>query len=382
MPQCKLIILGLLCCLGCNMQIEIENPWVDYSNIRELEKDGEKKFQLDSLARPSSNSIQYFQDTHGREYFSFLNDLNNSIYFYDYSTTDFLFKIDFQLEGPNGVGNLMGHHIESLDTIVVYNYAMEKLFFSNKRGEIYKTIALTREANDKRKYLPSPKLWTDIPLIWRDSVICMIGNISGEFLDETEENRPIGVFIDIHSGKTKYAIPYSKPYKGANWGGQLFRRVYHTFNEDENKLVISFPADHHLTVYSFNDSIYQVHAGSNQIKTIKSYPSKRYLFNDKEKILKHFLENGSYAGVFYDKYRKLYYRIFLIPVEEYNPAHAESRTKQVGVVVYDENFQLLGQKVFEKFSHSAQALFVSPEGIFIQTFTDEEDLFVFNKYGY
>ncbi|MFC2186660.1 DUF4221 family protein [Fulvivirgaceae bacterium LMO-SS25] len=93
----RFLPIGILCGIlfsSCDAQSEYENPTVSFEIV------GEKKFPLDSITKPDG-SLQYikFDSSHKLAY---SNQAFNSIYIYDYQSTELEKVIEFEKDGPNG----------------------------------------------------------------------------------------------------------------------------------------------------------------------------------------------------------------------------------------------------------------------------------------
>src|SRR5262245_58318345 len=64
---------------------------------------GEKKFMLDSITAPKPRYIQLYTDSSGKTDLTFVNTYDNSIYFYEYATTNFIKKITYGKKGSKTV---------------------------------------------------------------------------------------------------------------------------------------------------------------------------------------------------------------------------------------------------------------------------------------
>ena len=74
-----------------------------------LEATGQvKSFPLDAEVRYNAFYLYTFSEK-GKEYLSFLNYRTNQILFYDLDTGHFLFKMELDAEGPDGIVQASGY---------------------------------------------------------------------------------------------------------------------------------------------------------------------------------------------------------------------------------------------------------------------------------
>ena len=117
------------------------------------------------------------------------------------------------------------------------------------------------------------------------------------------------------------------------------------------------------------------------IKRINAYDEKKefipYL-ND-ARIKDWYYSNPSYRTVIYDKYRRLYYRIGLLPREE--KMKGFYNMKPSVLIVLDDGFNYLGEALLpDDVDLWTTECFVSKEGLNIQVLTDDEDFYTFYQF--
>lgn len=179
----------------------------------------------------------------------------------------------------------------------------------------------------------------------------------GEYDDK---DRNVCLEYDKVDGSVSYFVNYPDVYSKANWGGTSYRQVFTCFNSTHDKIIFSFPISHNLTVFDCGlKTVEEIYAGSSCINEIKAFSNDKQERLNSEKSYRHFVANNSYAAIIYDKYRKLYYRIFELPYINRNG----DAFKKVGVVILDEQFKIVGEQVLGSF-HGTTFL-VIPDGILV-----------------
>lgn len=74
-------------------------------------------FPLDTRTKNTILYLAPYTDKDGREYLTFQNWINNEFWFYDMNTCRPVFKLDPPEEGPDGVGEILGCHIQNFDSM-------------------------------------------------------------------------------------------------------------------------------------------------------------------------------------------------------------------------------------------------------------------------
>ena len=102
-----------------------------------------------------------------------------------------------------------------------------------------------------------------------------------------------------------------------------------------------------------------------------------------------FCKNAWHSNLFYDPYRKVYYRIACPPStldKDIRPLELiQFGRKNFSILILDKDFRILGETLFPDNSYNPQIMFVRPEGLYISDshylnprFND--DILSFRKY--
>jgi hypothetical protein len=334
------------------------NTEMDYS----LELSGKLSFKLDSVTSNMTKSSQY-----DSVFFSFLSN-NNEIIGFNHITRNNNFKIPLPIQG------ITSYYIQGPDSIFLYNYDNNTVSIMNSVSEIKRNIQIEHTA----KYFPSPIAGIS-PLIVNGDKIVISGNMSGEYIDENENNRPASYILDIKTGQIEYIVSYPKLYRDYNWGGGLFRWVYSTYVPFSKTIVYSFPADHFVyTINLFDKKINSYYAGSTYIDYISSLPQGKLLSIDSDDKIKHFVENHSYSNLIYDMYNDVFYRIAELKIK-YDGV--PGWRKKMSIIILNNDFNVVGETQINE-NHASTyryTLFVTSKGLHIQQKSDEDQM-LFNIY--
>ena len=354
----------------------VENCHADYRSVCRLSFRKSLEFALD---RETNNIIRYlqFSEVDGEEYLTFLNELNNRIYIYDLDSVTNVATLpstgEFDLKAQ-------GFYYNGVDSVLIYNYALADFQLYVKDEKVADFVLSGRSSVIPVEYLPYPLASTGTPIYVKNSIIVATGCTADEF--ENEPERPVLVMFDMESGREKYAVSYPPCYQRLNWLGSLYyRQPYYTLVEQI--AVISFPASHELYSYDFDDNTIGVHfAGSKEISKIYGYPiSKKSFYNVSSAEEKEwYMANPSYEGIFYDKYREVYYRFARLPQPDFQKNNKGNRKPTV-VIILDKNLQYIGEtRLPDDVYFVPSNSFVSADGLNIQVRTDDEDQLLFYQY--
>jgi hypothetical protein len=375
----KLLYLTLLTSfLSCDYTGTVVNKeWHNYTNHCTLAFKGVKEFPLDDQASYYTEYLQFI-DRDAGAYFSFFNRHNNAIYLYDYSSSEFIQAISYQKEGNNGVGDIAGYCYVNADSIYVYSYWARLLYLTDSQAHV---LSKNKIEDGESIYPPVPDTRTDMPMKKYQNYIITTGLRVGEPLDETPTNRPVGIVFNLETQLTNYVITSPVQFSKYNWAGYTGRMAYYDLVNES--MIVSFPAHHYLIEYSLLTGIQKQHyAGSAAIKKISSFPERKRLDLDNDKVRTWYYTSPLYAGIFYDKYKRMYYRLCTLPKNDYRTGDRVA-LKPIVIIVLDENFKYLGEAALPVDVRFAdRQCFVSEDGFNIQVYTGDEDKMTFYCYNF
>lgn len=366
--------------ISCTDYGSIKNEYQNsFDNKCEIIFLGKKEFPADDETSILTNCIQYVDNKKLANTFLALNKHNNTIYIYDYDSLIVKQKISYDKEGANGVGAIQGFHYLNSDSIFIFCENTQTVYLTNEKSEVIWKKILPAFSIGCAEFMPAiPNVQTNSPLQYVDQKLILQGSV-GETLYQTATNAPITSIYDIKNDTVLFANNYPEQYQKYNWGGWGYKMPYYDLNKEKAEIIISFPQDHHLYIYSLLKNKYEKHyAGSRLIDKINAYDEKKEFtprFNE-DRVASWFYSNPSYRSVIYDKYRKHYYRIALLPKKE-GMGNLYNQQPTI-LIVLDENLDYIGEYKFPNdIDINVTNCFVSKNGFNIQILTDNENFYTF-----
>lgn len=191
----------------------------EYKNKCTLQLIKKVEIPIDDETSCETEYMQYIDNKYLPHALSILNVYNNSIYFFDYETYDFINKIIYEKEGSNGVGNIQGYEFIDKEDILVYNYQIQTLYMTNNKGEVKWKKNLDLYSVQSLDLLPAfPQLQTNNPLKSIDETIIMNGCMGAETTLETLTNSPVTTIYDHKNDTILFANNYPEQYIKYNFG--------------------------------------------------------------------------------------------------------------------------------------------------------------------
>tara|TARA_R110002074_G_scaffold229739_2_gene401157 strand:+ start:58 stop:681 length:624 start_codon:yes stop_codon:yes gene_type:complete len=195
-------------------------------------------------------------------------------------------------------------------------------------------------------------------------------------------DRPTMAFVNLESKQISYFGEYPWFYLKAYWRGG-FEYMTHTFNADQNLLVMSFAADHYLRTIDINklEVIDSAFAGSDKLSNIKA-PRLKMSDSGSELDDQKFLTQSSYGRILYDEYRKVYYRFAFEGINDSDltsDSNDRATIKPSMIIILNENFKKIGEYSLNRFKYDLNMTFVSRDGLNIRLKAPEnEDIIMFD----
>ncbi len=334
-------------------EIKTQKKFVDKCELKQVDS---LLFELDSSTPYGTQSIQLVSHKDS-SYLAYLNEQNATIYLYNLKSPKNPKTISFLTEKYNFT-KIHGLHIHSLDSIFILNGY--RLFLSDMGGNIIKTYSLI----DKSIYQTSsnPTMGTLAPAKLIGNTLYISAMPDKDFFNSNYfEGNELKILLNIKTGQFKYTFSYPNSYKNEVWGNNL-AYFFHTYNEDKNVFVYSFSIDENIYSTNHSNLLNTFYAGSKFFTGSK--PMEGIITKDFQKRFEYYLRQPSYFAIYYDKYRKLYYRIAHQPTPEEDIIN-QNYIKHTSIIILDNNFTKIGETLLPKYGYTETMCFITKEGLYI-----------------
>ena len=345
----------------------------------QIESEKEYCFYLDSTTSPIISYCKYLDSDGNMPLFSFINEWNNTIYYYDDESKHVCSRQSFNASWP-----VQGYEIHK-DTLILYNYDREEIFVSFAGGMDGVWSIKNSEEYPNTLY-PAPNLMTRSPLLLMDGsqIVMPLFSPAAATLEEEKDRKALRI-LDFRTGVIKERVPFPKEIQEMDFGGGLTYLQPYIEKGHSNQIVVSFSFSHDLYVYDIVNDTYESHyAGSSRIRKINSFEGARKLGDSQfSPAWEWYMRNPSYEGVLYDRYRHCYYRIARLPLPRGAQIASFGNNKPVVVIVLDESFNYLGEaSLSQNEAYNPFCSFVSTDGLMIQVMNGSEDELCFHGFHF
>ena len=362
--MCRYIVLLVIILLhsACTKQIEIEDKFVLQPVDDYLE------YTIDDETVIPTYNLYTFEEK-GVEYLTFSNPLSRVILIYNQHSSELVKKIRFDKEGPNGVGShIFGYYIKDFNHIYLPSANKPLIYLTDTTGILKNQIDFSQTEDG---LMANKAHYTNLDytqLVFMGNSLFIPQALNNRLGEKMVEKSPIGILVDTVSGKTTsfpmnhpYVIPYNQRLEAIG-GTMVASQIY-----DGENLIVSFNKDERLYKIDTQGQVETFLAKSRYIPRLR-FPKAP---DDFSQLLKKTCEDAEYRNIFYDKYRKVYYRFVSLETElEANENYHKilhSGKADFSIMILDENFKVLGETRFPTFTYVPHICFINKDGLYLST---------------
>jgi len=326
--------------------------------------DGSISFALDSMTTPFSRFLKSFK-IEGTRYLIF--EQNNTVYFYNIDNQIKELKIHYQKEGPDGVGNnITAVHPINFDSIYLVSQDHKIIYLTDKNAKVIKKhyIELKYSGIVSRPVF-SHGTFINNPLILHENRFYLnINPFPGYTTRNKSELKKEKVALCFDRLKDSSSLrPFSfdvicdqnnKPYSTA------FNRIY-----ANGMFFFNFFGNHEIYVLDIDLKEYDsFKIKSKYIEDIIN-PSTT---DDFRKTMKETLASKHYDNLHFDKFRNVFYRFVYLGTElkpNEHPFTAGKNPTKFSIIVFDNEFNILLEKLMPANTYNYKMCFIEREGLYI-----------------
>lgn len=347
-----------------DMKVSEESPYVFHLN--------DSTTQIATYIQPIDSNVSFR--------LMYLNMSMKSLCFFNFSDFEETDVIKIASQGPDAVdlANSGGVYYHSDDSIYIYNYWNKNFTIIDHNGSIVGGIPLT-DLTISNGILPQLRATSISPLAMLDGKILMSGHPSYAASDTEDPARVQTMALMDTTEKTiRTFAEYPSDYKTIDsnrWNPFLYLVPDYCVG-DRNTIVVSFPASDSIRVYDLNTLTYQSYfAGTDRDIDISAA--------DNPYDESHLYGSYAYKGIKYDRWNDVYYRVLIRPVRQgvnINDFQGVNVPRPITVIVLDHDFNKIAETDFDDYHGSFIHMFVSPRGLSIHSYSDDDDYLMFRTF--
>lgn len=317
---------------------------------------------IDDNTNNYSHSMFLYNDSSSSvDYLSIENKQTNEINIYRLDSCSLFEKIKIERDGPNGISRFLGHKINNLNSIYVFDLN-NSLVEIDIKGSIIDRVKVVSKEEELRPLLIGSVVYNPIVVI--DSCLYMSQNhlLKLKLTDEDIRQSPICIKLDMRSKKLK-SLSLCYPVIGttmmSNFLPLFFSREY-----DGEKFIYSFYFSDKILVTTDH-----IESKFYEIKSCYMKPTNNGVnYAESGASDKYFYEKPYYGNLIYDKFRNVYYQFAYLEseiLEKIDPLIAVEAYKQFSVIIINSKFEVIGETLFPKNTYMPTMAFVNKDGLYI-----------------
>lgn len=351
-------------------------------NGKKLKLSSDKGVKISLFDKASSFFVLSQEETiNQNEYLIFSNPFPtdpNLLFFSSVGNKVESFALDFEVEGPNGVGQMSEFYFHNFDSIFVFNRYSYSLSLVDSSGKVKRRFLLRESEGSK------PNENTALTWVSNKSKVFKIGNYlyiptfpdKDPFFDGyLKEN--LLLQLDLNSGESKQILGYPTKYKsGGYWGGPDHILPSVAMTNDSNLLIVSYPIEDSIFLYDISKNKLKAKAfGKSNI--VNNVNPKTTYTNDRIERLNYQLGTDYYFSIIFDPYRNQYYRF---ASQKYSDdAISDIISKKTGasnknsLLKFDSEFNLM-EEFDLPIDSNGYLFFVFKSGVYIVSKNENEEV--------
>ncbi len=305
------------------------------------------------------------------DYLYFQNFSAPELLVYDIPSGSLIKRTRFEKEGVNAVrgGFFRGFMMTDCDRIFISGLADGRIYETDTTGCIKNEM---RFSDSENEYCPLVCMDDNGKMELIDGKLYLPQGLNFQLDDKVMEG-PLMCCVDMETGDAR---PLS-----INFPQQLKEERVVRGEPTNIAADYKYCFDGHHFVYSFaySDELMVV---DTQTFDVSYKPGKsRYVSGgirvptfrntDMANVERRILESPAYDNILYDNENEVYYRIVYVPQEIEKDMDLisliRSGRKQFSVMVYDENFNVIGEERFPEYAYNPKLIFVYQGSLYIST---------------
>jgi hypothetical protein len=280
------------------------------------------------------------------------------IYFFDLNGNLF-HTIKYEAKGPNGIEGLRGFFFVDFDTIYTFPGIPWYFFHTDSSGQVIKKMDITNLKVDSGPACINDDFYFNPnEMVKKNNNLYLPTYLYDYNLENEIVNYSTGIIYDTKTDQSEFS-PYHYPPIDPT-------QYMHSRTHGNNRWVYSFSNLNKLFLFNMNKK-----SQSRQCKS-RYAPDKipKYQTNpDIEKEVHNTVTNPSYYGILFDKYKKIYYRLFYPGIEVDKNTELSKyfslieSPKLFSVIILNENLEVIGETLMPEDSYNPYMNFINKDGL-------------------
>ncbi len=331
-----------------------------------------------SISESHSNTINdiYHFNYNNRDVISYtalnLENKVTDLFFYDLKSKKNIQNINFNKEKGYSK-SIQGCFFKDNNEIVSSSFLNDSLYFSDFNGKINRKFLLRHEDLEKKINISGLTPSFNKPFILKETKVFL-----SPFLyyvnKESLKDAPIFYSFDISKNKfERENVFFPAEYLNSEYFNNEFSYCF-----DGKNIVISPSHSNDIWITDLSFKSLKIS------KEAKSDNFRKFLVTgkrpkDMQEALHNKCTNSYYYGIYYDKYKEVYYRVLMpgrdMKINDKNLVNEDTFPKTICIIILDKSLNKIGETCFED-NEFTPNFFITPEGLYIDSNNPEKKGFI------
>lgn len=307
---------------------------------------------------------------------SVYNQLNNSLYLYNFYDGSLIKKLPFELEGPNGThpNYNLGVKLLNMDSLILFNYPNQQL-------SIYKNLIKIKNLPKFYNILNKDTMEISFSIDQYKNPFYMIDEKNAILKAETLftwfpeipfNTRPNIIKADLTTGKTSIITVYPEYFDKYFWGHSIKYESFYTLNLSKDKIFVSYAIDDSVYVYDTNGKPYKSLLIKSPQKDLakpvdggqKAFYNYIYSDTNKDRLSEEVFSSTTYGPIYIDHSRQILYRRTKVGLKDFDKN--DKFNADFELLAYDlTDEKFIGSIKIDGAKYSKADIFIDERGIFL-----------------
>lgn len=304
------------------------------------------------------------------DYLYFQNFSSSELLIYDIPRGSLVKRNRFEEEGANAIrgGFLRGFMMTDCDRIFISGLADGCIYETDTAGYIKNEMRFSKSQNG---YCPLVCADDNGKMELIDGKLYLPQNLNWQLGDKVMES-PLMCCVDMETGNARplpIYFPQQLKDERVLRGEPTSVVAKYKYCFDGNRFVYSFAYSDELMVVDSQTFEVSYKAGKSQYIGNVGVPTFRN--KDMVNVNRILLESPAYDKILYDNENEVFYRIVYVPqnIEKNTDMISLIRSgrKQFSIMMYDKNFNVIGEDLFPEYTYNPKLSFVYQGSLYIST---------------
>ena len=297
-----------------------------------------------------------------------LNQLSGSLDLYDLATGNLYQRVTIPSEGPNAIMGVSGFYVFNPDSVFLFpKMSLNKMAIVNLNGLVVSTFSPILPIENEIGKVLNHSSTNSLPTFFHEGKIYFDQLTLKNTTQEGSLNPDFKVtgFVDFEADSIRLVEKSGYPYSYLGKAFSIYAAVHSRVINDKGKFVYSWGALDSLILVNSQWDIEEKVFSKSKFKS-KDFPETPNANLEQE--LEAVIGNGYYGRIMYDPFRNLYYRFYHIGrtySSETDNSIASIFKNDFSVLVYDQDFDFLGETKFEGKTYDFYQAFIGSKGLYL-----------------